>query len=404
MASAEPAPGRTPALPEVFGHVDARQALAAAARDGRLPRSLLLRGPRGVGKQRLAHWTAQLLLCADPGPSGPCEACRECRLVRRIEHPGVHWTIPLEKPKSRGSAERNEEALEDARIRWIEEARTRPWRASHQEGMRALHLGTIRNLRRRILRGGSGAGPRVFIVSDAEELVVQEASQEAANALLKVLEEPPEDVWIILTSSQPGRLLDTIRSRCTALHLSPLPLDETARILREEVGVDDDEALRAARLSGGAPGVALGFVEGWSDADGMGPLEALRRDSFHLLRASLSDGDGARFRKAVDYPAFGGRGLLDLLAFLELWLRDLAAVMAGNPDRVRNTDALEWLERQGRSGRLHPAGPSRSLVALEDARTRAQGNVNPQLLVLGLLRQLNRTLVVPSGPALPDAD
>ncbi|TVP58825.1 MAG: hypothetical protein EA351_02655 [Gemmatimonadales bacterium] len=376
-------------LPPIHGHEELRQALVLAHARDRLPRVLLLHGRPGIGKQRMAQWIGQLLVCVEPGSEGPCGACRECLLALRIEHPDLHWFMPLPRPKARGSREREDEALEEARIEWIEEARRTPFRPSHQTELRGLQIGTIRNLRKRVGRGAGTGGRQLYLVADAEELVAQEASQEAANALLKTLEEPPRGTWMVLTSSEPGRLLDTIRSRTTPLHLTGLSEPVLRRVLEEEVGAEPSEAARAARLAGGSIGRALGLLPSGEEP---GPLEVVRQDAFHLLRAALQDSPGPRFAKAMSYPASGARTLTELFSALEVWLRDLGAARAGSGSAILNQDAAPWLTRQAEELPLDPSGPSRALRCVQEAREQAAGNVNPQLLLTGLLTAMHREL------------
>ncbi|HSG48351.1 MAG TPA: hypothetical protein VLA43_11095, partial [Longimicrobiales bacterium] len=209
-------------LHPLVGHDDVQRLLARAhAQDG-LPAALLVHGLRGVGKQRLALWTAQLQLCTDPGVSGPCGACKSCRMALTLEHPDLHWYFPLARPKG-ASGDRLADALQAARWEALTELRAQPLRPSHSDEIRGLYLGLIQGLRRQAHVRPTMGPVQVFVVGDAEYLVPQEASPEAANAILKLLEEPPSGTRFILTSSEPGRLLATIRSRTVPLHLAPLP-------------------------------------------------------------------------------------------------------------------------------------------------------------------------------------
>lgn len=347
-----------------------------------------------MGKQRLALWLGELLLCEGSEP--PCGECRGCTLARRIEHPDLHLYAPLPRPKSRGSREKDDEALEDARRAWLEAFRADPLRPSHASEVRALHLGTIRNLRKEARRGRGTGGHRLFILTDAEELVAQEASQEAANALLKLLEEPPEGTRFVLTSSEPGRLLPTIRSRATALHLAPLPDARVEGWLRAHTGAPPEAVERAALLGSGSIGRALGFLpEGEED----GPLDQTRKSALRLVNAALSPRDGDRFQEALGFKASGARGLMELLSFVELWLRDLAAAAAGAEGAIRNRDVAAWIVRKARERGIHPSGPGRALASVERAREEAAGNVNPQLVLTGLMLGMHRALVEDTGPA-----
>lgn len=384
-------------LHELIGHREARLAVGQAFASGRLPQALLLHGVPGVGKQRFGLWMAQLLLCEKPRGGTPCGECRGCRLSVRVEHPDLHWYVPVKKPPSRGSPQRDDEALEDARRERIEDLRGRPLQPTHSGDPLGLHLGTIRNLRRRAASRPSMASRQVFLVANAEELVSQEASPEAANALLKLLEEPPEGLYFILTSAEPGRLLPTIRSRTSSLHLPGLSNEAVSAFLQERRGVGADQANAVAGLASGSIGRALGYLPGEDEEEG--PLEALRKESFRLLRDALSDDPAHRFSRALQYAPSGARGLRELLLGLEVWLRDLAA--AGQaPEALLNRDAGDWLVRTVKELGIDPAAVARGMEALHDARAQAAGNVNPQLLLSGLLIRLNRTLVPPRPASL----
>ncbi len=372
------------------GQDGARKAVARSLHSGRLPPVLLLHGPRGVGKQRFALWIGQLLLCEAPTAEGPCDACRGCRLSLRIEHPNLLWYLPVTKPPSRGSRARDREALEEARMDLLARIRAEPLRASHAEEPRGLHLATIRNLLHEAGRSPAMGRRRLFLIADAEELVSQESSPEAANALLKVLEEPSPETWFVLTASEPGRLLPTVRSRAMNLHLPPLPLEGVRDFLSRTVTASEEEIDRAAKLSGGSIGRALGFLPDGSED---GPLEVTRRRAFRLLRAALEPHATRRFAEALSFAPSGARGLHEVLTSLETWLRDVAAVAADQDDRVMNHDALEWIRTEVDRKSIHPLNAARAFAPVEEARGQAAGNVNPQLLMSRLLLALHRELL-----------
>ncbi|MDP2956220.1 MAG: hypothetical protein Q8N53_07355 [Longimicrobiales bacterium] len=381
-------------LHAVVGHDGVRRSLARAHHAKVLPASLLLHGLKGVGKQRLALWTAQLQLCERPEPEGPCQACRACRMALSLEHPDLHWYFPVARPKG-ASGDRLADALESARIDALVEFRAQPVRASQGDELRGLYLGLMQGLRRRAQIRPSMAQAQIFIIADAEYLVPQEASPEAANALLKLLEEPPAGSRFILTSSEPGRLLPTIRSRVVPLHLAPLPSGVVAEFLQRHAGVDEPTARWAAVLGQGSIGRALGFLP---EGDEPGRLESQRREALGLVEAALADGRSAGHALALSYPSSGARSLVALFAFVEEWLRDLAAVSSGAEDRVLSQDALPHLRQLAAAKRVDPSALAASLPALEEARELARGNVNPQLVVSGLVRRLRRSLR-PAAPA-----
>lgn len=399
-----------PHLHPVWGHEALRVLLGRTALQGRLPSALLLHGPRGTGKQRLALWMGQLILCeaTTEGSSArrrvpePCGTCHACRLVLGLQHPDLHWHFALERPRG-VSGDRLSDALERARAERLEDQRIQSIRYVGPEvrsGPSGIYLAAVQTIRRQAQSRPSMGPEQVFVIGEAEELVPQEASQEAANALLKLLEEPPRDTRMILTSSEPGRLLPTVRSRTVPLHVGRLPNERVQQFLEEQAGTEPADAQSAARLGAGSIGRALGFlpVEG-----GAGPLERTRRSALELLQVALSPRREEAFAFALSFPPSGARHLAELLDFLGLASRDLAALAAGAAEDVSNPDAAELFGRATSGGGVHAANAVRTLAAVERARVLARGNVNPQLLVTGLIEELRHILLGEPGPegALP---
>ena len=377
-------------LHPIFGHAGLQESLSKAWENESLPSSLLIHGPRGVGKQRLALWLGQLLLCPKSGPTGPCYDCKVCRMAMNLEHPDLHWYFPLAKPKGVRPA-KLAEAMEESRYLALAERRERPLRpASVAAEPTGLYLAVAQALRSDAHRRPA-LGPRqVFVIGEAETLVPQESSQEAANALLKVLEEPPPSTFLILTSSEPGRLLPTIRSRTMPLHLPPLAPDRVEQFLVEVSKVSPHDARRAAHLGRGSIGRALGFLPNGGDA---GPLEALRTQAFELLAAALGKDGGAVYRKSLELGATRSRGLMPLFELLEDALRDLSATGARTSERLINPDREAFLERIREERDIHPVAVTRAFRHLEEAKELVAGNVNPQLIVAGLLTGLREELI-----------
>ena len=361
-----------------------------AAASGRISGSLLLHGPGGVGKQRLGLWLGQLLLCASPTRDGPCDECHACRMALRLEHPDLHWFFPIPRPRVTGGPERLIEAMEEARHAELAARRQNPHRAVAPGEPVGIYLGQVQALRRIAAARPAMGARKVIIVGDAESLVPQEASHEAANALLKVLEEPSPDTTIVLTAADPDALLPTIRSRLQPIRLRALPCDVVAHHLRDIAGADAADAERVARLSEGSIGRALAFLPLDGEA---GPLEALRARARAVLEAALAHGDELRHAQALAQSPAGARGAFaQMLDALILWIRDLAATAAGAEDVVVNSDALPWLRAAAAALPSHGDAAARSMRAVEDTLRLTQLNVNPQLALSRLLRELRREL------------
>jgi DNA polymerase III subunit delta' len=375
-------------MTEVFGHEDVRRDLAAALRRLDLPGSILIHGPAGVGRQSLARWLARLVVCREPGETEPCGHCMDCRLALQLQHPDLHWFFPLPRPKGASSPEKLAEALEAARFQVLQQRRAEPLYGDQDEEPAGLYLAQVRTIRRLGATRPAMAARQVFIIGDAELLVPQEASEEAANALLKILEEPPPATTFILTARDPEALLPTIRSRLLPIRLRPFTTDDIARFLQERTGVEPARARLLASLGRGSIQRAIAFLPRNGDTP---RAEEIRVTARAWLEASLRTEPAARYAAALRQRPVSARGTFaDTLDALGLWLRDLAAVATGAEDQVVEGDALdrlrEWAPRV-RTDRLPHA-----IAMVEDARDDGRINANPQLTLASLLNHLGSTL------------
>jgi DNA polymerase-3 subunit delta' len=333
------------------GHEKMRAALAKSVRENDLPHSLLLHGPEGIGKERFGLWLAQRIVCDSPDTgTEPCGHCLHCRLVERLEHPDVNWFFPLPRPEATGP-DRLREKLEESRAAELVARRADPFHVPAYERAPAYFLAAIRTLQELAGNRPAMGSRKVFVVGEAEAMVPQESSQEAANAFLKLLEEPPADTTLILTSSTPGALLPTIRSRVLPVRLLP-------------------------------------------SGDGPGPLERQRQAGRALLLAATADQPTARLAAALAEAPTGGRGEFSgTLEAFSLWLRDLMAAASGAEDLVVNGGDVAMLSQVVRRRDIRPPGVGRALDRVQRAAELASGNVNPQLILADLLRGVRRDLL-----------
>jgi DNA polymerase III subunit delta' len=344
------------AIVQLFGHHDVRARLATSAARGTLPSALLLQGPRGVGKQRLALWLAQRLLCEST--DAPCDQCRGCQFVRALTHPDLHWFFPRPRLKdaddlAKVKADYAEAIAERAEAGGLYEL---------PSGMDGIFFDVVRVIVQSAALSPAIARRKVFIIGDAERMAPQEGSEQGANAFLKLLEEPPKDTTFILTSSEPGALLPTIRSRVVVTRVAPLSSDDMRQFLadpavKKRVKSADTTALE---MAGGAPGLLL------SDAD----LGAARDAAQRMLDA-VSGKPSARYEAAWTTSAAKARGsFADTLDALTLLLHGRARDAAVRGDERR---AL---------------ASARAIELVEVAKERIETNVSPQLITVNLLRDL----------------
>ncbi len=357
----------------------ARMALSAALASGP-SHAYLFRGPRGAGKGRAARAFAAEILAG--GAEDPEDARRRA-LLDPSPHPDLVWLAP------RGA----QHLVEEVRERVIRAASYRPF-----EGEK-----------------------RVFVIEAAEAM-----RDESQNALLKTLEEPPGFAHLILLSSEPELLLETIASRCQPVEFAPLPPEVVEEALAGEA--PDDEIAAAARLSAGDidrarflladPGrrlraealVLAGAVGPDSAEQGGGSgesgptapyralldtAEAAGEEAEAAVREALEEQADAGVKRTArditDEAKRAGRRrrteVLDLgLELCAVWFRDLAAIAAGAEEVVFNRDRLEALRSQAAG--LSPAAPRRAAELVQDTRRRFDLNVSEELALEALLFRL----------------
>ena len=250
------------ANPELVGHEGAEHELKRLYQSGRLPHAILFSGPRGIGKATLAFRFARFLLARDPDTAGEDRGLAidpESGVFRRVASGGHADLLTIERgwdPRRRRL--RGEILVDDTR-----------------QIAGFLHL------------TAAEGGWRVVVVDGADEM-----NRNAANALLKILEEPPRQALLLLVSHSPGRLLPTIRSRCRRFPLEPPPPEVVVRLVeryRPEIEAHECEALSA--LAGGSIGRALELA----DAGGV----ALYRQLIEML-SQMPRLDAVRLHGLVD--------------------------------------------------------------------------------------------------------
>jgi DNA polymerase III subunit delta' len=312
-----------------------REAIAAA----RMPPALILAGPRGAGKYTLAIMLAQTMACLQgPLSDGLPDFCGVCSNCTRIA-----LSLPL--------AERVNEAIaarED--LREVDKKETRVLIQTHPDVVvippdppqLLIKLGQVRSIVQRIYRLPAEAPRAVYIFTSTAFM------KEAANSLLKILEEPPGYAHILLLAENPGELLPTLRSRSSIFRLGALPPEQIEALLAER-RKDWKPKQRAlvARLAEGAIGQAIGFdLEGYL---------ASRQDALVILYNATGESGsrteeadyGALFRVTETYRA-GAEGQQKTSALLHasaILLEDLLLLHSGAGHLIRNLDLMTELTR-----------------------------------------------------------
>jgi DNA polymerase-3 subunit delta' len=271
----------------LFGHAEAERALLDAYKSTRIPHAWLIGGPPGIGKATLAYRLARFVL-AHPDPNAP-DVQQAASLAVDPDHPVAR--------RIAAQAQGDLLVLE---------------RSINEQTGKLYTVIRVDDVRRSVSFFGSTAGEggwRIAIVDAVDEL-----QREGANALLKVLEEPPARTLLLLISHAPGRELPTIRSRCRRLLLRPLDADNVVRAIAAASGRDagDAQVKEAAAAADGSVARALAFLDG--------PALALRQRVFDLF-AQIPNPDPRALHALGD--ALGGSEPQTLLAFMDMvnaWL------------------------------------------------------------------------------------
>ena len=309
--------------------------MAARIGEGRFPHASLLTGPAGVGKTELAIALAALLVCDAPvqGDAGSvaCGQCKQCRLFIGEGHPDARYLHPTDQS-------------------------------------RFVRIHQVRALASFSMESPQVARRKVALISRADQLNLN-----AANALLKTLEEPPADTFLILLHRAGQPLLPTIRSRCQALRVeAPDSGAGLAWLGGQCPDSSEPDRLTALQWAGGAPLEAKRLLE----ADRIGQ----RRECLRALQQYL---------KAANSPSEAVQPFLKMpfseaLDLLQDWAHDLARA-AASPGAVRDEEAATMLTFL--AGRQHPANLQRVYDGVSEARRGMEYNVNPELELIGILDQ-----------------
>lgn len=331
---------------------NAKQAETMARAVDQLPHALLLAGPPGLGKNRFAEWLSQMLLCEQLQPHGRvCGRCQSCRLVHAGSHADLHVVQPEAVYKNSDSL------LARYALRYPPEDKSKEGKES-----RAIRIDQIRSL----IEASQGrphlARCRVLVLSPADDMNVN-----AANALLKLLEEPPPDSYFILVADRPMRLPATIRSRCVPIDFRPPDAEQAVAWLTGQ-GMAAAVATELLALTGGAPLEAAdlaksGFLE---------EREQLITELENLLAGKADAVACASLWKE--------RGTDRCLRWLQGWLADL---VHPGPKGLHNPGMV--LRLQALQKRLHLNQLFVLAELVGQHRRRLGGTLDEQLLLEELL-------------------
>ncbi len=315
----------------IMGQDKAKKMLLCGLQSEATAHAYLFRGPAGVGKKRAARTFAALLNCLSPIDGDACTACIACRKFQTGSHPDLMVIEP-------------------------------------EKGI--IKIKQIRELKKNLRFPAMEASRRVVILPDIHSTLHR---REAANSLLKTLEEPPEDTMFILTADETGDILPTILSRCQKIPFYPLPLDQVADFLAAEHNITPEQATVLASIAEGSLGQAVFLLKS-------GLLGERADIAKTLCRKQPNDPAAAKDILAMAEKAADLKdNLAELLRLLAVWFRDLILVQTGVDGRFQiNHDLNFLLPEAGKRWQLPKL--LRNLEHLQEARKQLTYNCRPALV------------------------
>ncbi|CAK0778877.1 DNA polymerase III subunit delta' [Gammaproteobacteria bacterium] len=341
--------------------------LVARYRTGRLPHALLFSGPRGVGKTTLARCFAHTLLCEKPTDSGlACTTCPACRRLLAGSHPDFLWVQPEAKTRAEGKIASREERDGGNNSATTEIATTSSGSNKNEKGEkggRIIRIDQIRALGEWFALKPHYGERKVALIVPAEQMNIN-----AANSLLKTLEEPPNGALLMLVATHPVQLPATIRSRCQTLTFPPVATESALPWLINRGTGDREVAALLLALAEGGPLTALTLAQN-------GTLE-YRLTLFEELEGVVT----GRLAPVTVAQSWMAREVEQIIDFQWSWTADMIRLSLASQVGLANPDLaprLMVLARQLGVRRLYAL-----LDHLGEALRLVRGPTNPNLQLL----------------------
>ncbi len=319
----------------IIGQHRAKKIIQAVINNNRLPHALLFYGPEGVGKDAIAIQLAKILNC-QVGKNDSCGDCPDCRKMETLQHPNLHLVFPLPVGKNEISDDSPTAKLSTEDVAQIQKQISEKAKNHYHkiiiERANIIKITSIRDIRKKSSLSVFQKGRKVFIILNAEKL-----NDQAANALLKTLEEPSGNSLIILTTSNKDSLLPTIISRCQLVRFEELTENEIKNALQINYNINEQQSTMVSKLSDGSFSKAIELINTDLNDQRIKLLEFL----IIILSKNIRDISSEVDRISKEYNR---QEVEQLLLLMQIWFRDTLALSNGS-DSLLNIDLRSRLDK-----------------------------------------------------------
>ena len=292
---------------------------------GRIAHAYLFYGPEGAGKEAFALEIAKALNCENESTK-PCNECPSCTKINQLKHPDVKFIIPEAKSWTSQDIQKKYQLKSD-----------NPYSRIEYSGTTSISIEKMRDLKNESKYTSYEADRKVFILTECEKM-----TRESANSFLKLLEEPPDNLVIILINSTLSTILDTIKSRCQIIYFPPLSIDDALSVVKNYRDISEEDE-KLVRISQGNLKTVFEIL----DQD----IDEKRQIVYEFLKASAS-GSAIKIQEVVDGIAQrrDKNFLLEVLNLLILWFKDtIHLISAEDKAGIVNVDFEDEINRFAKS-------------------------------------------------------
>ena len=312
----------------IIGYESIIQHLQNAIAAHKVSHAYIIHGEEGMGKKLLAHTFAKTLQCEEGGVLS-CNHCKACMQLDSGNHPDVIWV----------THEKVSIGVEDIRLQVNADIMVKPYYSNY----------------------------KIYIIDDADKL-----TEQAQNALLKTMEEPPEYAIVLLLANNINAILPTVLSRCVLLHLKPVDKQEIKDFLMTRHQIPDYVAEMAAAFSGGNIGKALKYASSEE-------FERMKNDVLHILKY-IDEMELHEIVSGLKILTANKNNIVDYIDLMVLWYRDVLMYKATmDPDLLLYREELSFIKNQANTRSYQ--GLEKIINAMEKAKTRLKANVNLEIAI-----------------------